>query len=76
MTQAELLQQQKSRLAQYILAEEKVLEGAQSYSIGNRTLTRADLEEIRNQIKLLTNDVMVLSRGGNIRIQRVVYRDQ
>lgn len=76
MTTAELLQQKKTRLAAYITAEQKILEGAQSYSIGNRTLTRADLEEITKQIKLLTTEVMVLSRGGNIRIQRVVFRDQ
>ena len=37
------------RLRQYWEAEQKVL-GGQSYTIGNRTLTRANLAEIRTAI--------------------------
>lgn len=41
------------RLRQYLAAEKAVLIGGQSYRIGNRTLTRADLAEIREEIRLL-----------------------
>lgn len=43
------------RLKLYVEAEEKVLAG-QSYTIGNRTLTRADLSEIRKAIDDLIAD--------------------
>lgn len=41
-----------TRLAQYLEAERAVLSG-QSYTIGNRTLTRASLAEIRKAIDSL-----------------------
>ena len=74
-TTAERLAQTKARLAAYILAEQKILAGAQSYSIGNRTLTRADLKDITNTIDKLTRECATLSRGTGIRVQRAVYRD-
>lgn len=40
----------QAKLTEYLTAESKILEG-QSYSIGDRALTRADLEEIRKGIK-------------------------
>ena len=40
---------QNKRLAMYLEAEKTVLTG-QSYTIGNRTLTRANLKEIRKAI--------------------------
>lgn len=43
------------RLRQYVAAEKAVLVGGQSYTIGNRRLTRADLAEIRAEIKCLVN---------------------
>lgn len=43
------------RLRQYVAAEKAVLLGGQSYTIGNRRLTRADLAEIRAEIKSLVN---------------------
>lgn len=42
-----------ARLKQYLAAEEAVLVAGQSYKIGNRTLTRADLAEIRAAISNL-----------------------
>ena len=73
---SEYLTQTKTRLALYITAEQKVLLG-QSYSIGNRTLTRADLEEIRMEITNLSKLCLKLTRGNGrgIRVQRVVPRD-
>ena len=74
MKPSEALTQTKARLALYITAEQKVLLG-QSYSIRNRTLQRADLKEIRDEIDKLTKDCMKLSRGTGIRVQNVVPRD-
>jgi hypothetical protein len=65
----------QSRLALYRAAEEKILGGAQSYSIGDRVLTRADLRTIAARIQQLENEEMNLTLGGNLRVQRVVPRD-
>lgn len=73
--QTDRLATSKTRLAAYILAEQAILNGAQSYSIGNRTLTRADLDVIRTEIDRLQSEILKLSRGGAMRIQRVVPRD-
>ena len=45
------------RLALYLAAEVAVLQG-QSYTIGDRTLTRADLRAIQAQIKELQKQVV------------------
>ena len=44
----------QTRLSLYIAAEKAILEGAQSYSISGRSLTRANLSEIRNTIDSLS----------------------
>lgn len=76
MTNTERLAQTQERLAKYLLAESRILQGGQDYSIGNRTLTKADLKEIRKEIEELTKECGILRRGGGgIRIQRVVLRD-
>lgn len=64
------------RLTKYRAAETAILEGAQSYSIGNRTLTRADLDQISKMIKKLEAEQIALTRNGALRIQRTVPRDQ
>ena len=52
----------QGKLTEYLEAESKVLTG-QSYSIGDRALTRADLEEIRNGIKYWESKVDNLEVG-------------
>ena len=51
----------------------------QSYKIGSRSLTKADLGEIRMQIEFWQNRVAQLEnaekRGGRNRVVRVVPRD-
>ena len=74
-TISDTLTQTRSRLSAYLLAEQAILSGAQSYSIGNRSLTRADLESIRKMITKLTSECLQLERGNKIKIQRVVPRD-
>lgn len=72
---SETLAASKQRLGLYLLAEAAILNGAQSYSIGNRTITRADLKAVQDTIRKLQADVMKLSRGGGIRTMRIVPRD-
>ncbi len=45
-----VLEIKKNRLKLYYEAEEKVL-NSQSYTLGSKTLTRADLTSIQNMIK-------------------------
>lgn len=75
MTPAERIAQTRQRLGLYLQAEAAILGGAQSYSIGNRTLSRADLQTIRDEIRKLTMESMKAETGGAIRIQRIVPRD-
>ena len=63
------------RLEMYYEAERQILAGAQSYAIGNRQLTRANLAEIRKTISQLEDELESLlgkSRGVS---RRVVFMD-
>lgn len=71
----EQLVRAQSRLELYLTAEQAILAGAQAYSIGNRTLSRADLSSISKMISKLQDEIIRLERGGSIRVQRVVVRD-
>lgn len=53
----------QARLDLYLAAEAKVLAG-QSYSIGGRSLTRANLKEIREGIDYWESKIQQLSSGG------------
>lgn len=60
----------------WLTAEEKVSRG-QSYRIGDRSLTRADLAEIRASIKYWNDWVVALdgASGGGARVMRAVPVD-
>lgn len=60
------LARKKNRLLLYYEAEEKIL-GSQSYTLGSRTLTRADLEDVQNMIKRLENEIEALETRGTCR---------
>ncbi len=65
------------RLKRYVEAEIAVLSG-QSYTIGGRTLTRANLSEIRKAIDDLEAAGAVLEGYKNTnsgRVKRVVFMD-
>lgn len=67
-----------NRLKQYVAAETEILSGGQSYKIGNRTLTRADLAEIRKEISALLSAGATLdgaSGDAPSRARQVVLRD-
>ena len=61
------------------LEAEMAVTNAQSYTIGSRTLTKANLTEIRNSIEYWSGKVVQLENlqknGGRNRIKRVVPRD-
>ena len=53
------LQEYKNRLDAYEKAEMAILDGAQSYQIGSRNLTRANLSEVRQTIEYLINRIEI-----------------
>lgn len=57
------LAQAETQLAAYMEAETKVLRG-QSYTIGSRQLTRADLKDIREGIAYWNGKVIELNNGA------------
>ena len=62
------------RLELYYEAERKVLRG-QSYTLGNRQLTRANLSEIQKAIKDLENALEQLEGRSRGFSRRVVFFD-
>ena len=62
------------RLELYYEAERKVLRG-QSYTLGNRQLTRANLSEIRKAIKDLENELEQITGRSRGFSRRVVFFD-
>ncbi len=71
------LETAKEMYSLYLLAEKAIVSGAQSYSIGNRQLTRANLTEIVEMRKEWGNLVDRLSQGnGGARVISVIPRDR
>lgn len=68
----------KKHLDAWLTAELEVTTH-QSYTIGSRSLTKANLSEIRKQIQFWENEVARLEniskRGGRNRVFRTVPRD-
>ena len=62
----------RRRLELYLEAEKKALAG-QEYRIGDRTLKRADLSEIRKAIDELTVEEQSLTGVGAGQVRRVVF---
>lgn len=70
------LEQAKQHLASWLEADAACATG-QSYRIGTRSLTRADVSEIAERISFWKREVEKLSSGrrGGARVMRVVPRD-
>lgn len=70
------LEMKKKRLQQYYDAEEKILNG-QSYTLGSRQLTRANLADVQSKIQELEAEVDALEMRGTTkrRSARVVPMD-
>jgi hypothetical protein len=60
----------EAKLQKWLDAEEAVALG-QSYQIGNRSLRRADLEQIREQIQYWDGMVQQFAANGGVRGVRV-----
>ena len=76
------LERNTERLELYYEAERAILDGAQSYTIGTRSLTRANLAEITDMIAALETTVAedeaaleAGGRGGRRRSVGVYLRD-
>ncbi len=65
-----VLEIKKNRLNLYYEAEEKVL-NSQSYTLGSKTLTRADLTSIQNMIKKLEGEIASLEQYGTMKRRSV-----
>ncbi|MBA7559403.1 hypothetical protein ES708_01017 [subsurface metagenome] len=61
------LAQAEAQLAAWMDASKKVASG-QAYSIGGRSLTRANAKEIRENITYWDAQIQRLTRGGGIRV--------
>ena len=57
------LAQAQAHLDAWLAADLAVAQG-QSYTIGTRTLTRANVVEVRNNVMHWQRQVQILSRGG------------
>lgn len=65
----------KARLEEYLRAEQAILQGAQSYQIGSRSLTRANLSEIRAAIAELSAELKATEGVVYGKARRVVFID-
>lgn len=76
MTRREEIEQNKELLKLWLEAEKAVATG-QSYSIGNRTLTRVDAKTIIERIEYYEKRIKALESGkqGGIRFKRAVIYD-
>ncbi len=73
--QKERLERYKKRLAMYYEAEEAILLN-QEYTIGSRSLKRADLKAVQEEIKNLESQIALLeSNGGRNKAGRFIPRD-
>lgn len=64
----------RQRLKAYLIAEEKILRG-QSYTLDNRTLTRANLSEVRKVIDELIAEIALAESNKNGNVRRAVFID-
>ena len=75
MTYGITLEQAQGQLEIWLKASGQVAIN-QSYRIGTRSYTRADLSAIQDQIKYWQGQVAALSRRGRNRIYRGIPRDK
>lgn len=79
MAEITRLDRLKQRLEMYYQAEEAILGGAQSYQIGTKQLTRANLSHIKEMIEYLEREVAAQASKeagkGRNRMIGVIPRD-
>lgn len=69
-------QKLQNRLELYYECEEQILAG-QSFTIGSRSLTRANLSEVTSMIKKLEDEIAAIDANGTTKrkVARIVPRD-
>lgn len=69
-------QRLQNRLELYYECEEQVLAG-QSFTIGSRSLTRANLSEVTDMIKKLEDEIAAIDANGTTKrkVARIIPRD-
>lgn len=74
---ATIKQVQRQRLQQLLDCEQAILQGAQSYKIGNREITRANLKTVQDEISALIDGGITLEDEPlvNGRYKRAVFID-
>ena len=68
------LERLKSRLEAYYKAETAILLG-QEYSMGSKSLRRADLKLVQAEIKALEKEIKYLEKGGKNKVFRGIPLD-
>lgn len=66
------LQDLEDLFAAYLEAEKTIVSGGQEYTIGDRTLQRADLGFIQRERRRIAGEIAKLQAGRGVRTQRVV----
>ncbi len=64
----------KKRLILYYEAERAIL-SSQSYTIGTKILTRADLKKVQDMIDTLEKKIDLIERGGKSPVKRIIPMD-
>lgn len=69
-------QKLQNRLELYYECEEQILAG-QSFTIGSRSLTRANLSEVTSMIKKLEDEIAAIDTNGTTKrkVARIIPRD-
>ena len=78
-TSQEYLTDLRIRYNLYKTAETAIINGAQEYTIGDRTLRRADLKIISEEIRRLVQEIgkveqQIADGTSGVRVQRVIPR--
>jgi len=63
----------QAELTAFKSARTQILEGAQTYKIGNRSLTRADLVEINREIRRLETRLAIAQNSNQVTATSVVF---
>lgn len=62
----------QDRLNLYLTAEKKILEGNQSWTVGNQSFVKADLAEISRSINSLRREISIAQNGGSFGCSQMV----
>ena len=71
ITTAEYVQDLRDLYVEYVAAEKAILKAGQEYTIGDRTLSRADIRYVQTQKTKLFNDICKMEAGQGLRTQRI-----